>query len=132
MKVSATLTNKYNDHQVSVQTDDTIQVLKISSKSSGYGSSINGAELLLLSLATCFCNDIYREAKLKNINVSEVSVICNAEFGAAGEAGVNFIYKANVISDALPEQMDELIRHTDKVAEIHKTLRQGINISLIT
>jgi len=43
-----------------VQTDNDFKPITIEPKATGYGSSINGGELLLLALATCFCNDIYR------------------------------------------------------------------------
>jgi len=99
-------------------------------KIAAYGSSINGGELLLLSLATCFCNDIYREAAKKNISVSGVEVGFTGEFGGEGEPGFNFQYKAKVISTAPAEDVDALILHTDQIAEIHNTLRKGINITL--
>jgi organic hydroperoxide reductase OsmC/OhrA len=38
------------------------------------GSSINGGELLFAALATCFCNDLYREAAQRGINVQDVDV----------------------------------------------------------
>lgn len=131
MKVSATIKNKLNEHAVVVQTNDAAKEVDIPAKSTGYGSSLNGAELLLLSLATCFCNDIYREAAKRNIRVSGVDVEVAGEFGAEGEPGFNFQYKATVSSDASPEEIEKLIDDTDKIAEIHKTLRQGLNISLI-
>jgi uncharacterized OsmC-like protein len=80
-----------------VSTNGQRKNILIPSKDSGYGSSINGGELLLLSLAVCYCNDIYREAVKRSINIFEVEVEV----------------------------------YTDTIAEIHKTLRQGINIKLI-
>ena len=32
-------------------------------KSPGRGSAVNGGEFLVLALATCYCNDLYREAE---------------------------------------------------------------------
>jgi uncharacterized OsmC-like protein len=105
--------------------------LIIQPKVSGFGSSINGGELLLLSLATCFCNDIYREAAKLNIVVSAVEVGCSGNFGAEGEAGYNFEYVVEVKSDAEPVAIKALIQHTDRIAEIHNTLRSGVNVTLI-
>ncbi len=48
-----------------------------------------------------------------------------------GQAGSNFQYKASVKSAADPQLIEELIKHTDKVAEIQNTLRQGVNITLL-
>ena len=131
MKVSASLKNELNKHEIIVSTNGDSKSISISSKISGYGSSINGAELLLLSLATCYCNDIYREAAKKNIFVVEVEVEVTGDFGAEGEPGRNFQYKPIIKSDASPEQLEELINHTDAIAEIHKTLRLGLDITLL-
>jgi uncharacterized OsmC-like protein len=131
MKVSATLNNKHNEHHVTVTTDGNSKTISIPSKPSGYGSSVNGAELLLLSLATCYCNDIYREAAKRNITVTEVSVEFTGDFGGEGEPGFNFQYKPHISSNATPEQLKQLINDTDAIAEIHKTLRQGLKVTLI-
>ena len=131
MKVVANLNNKQNEHHVTVITDGNSKTISIPSKPSGYGSSVNGAELLLLSLATCYCNDIYREAAKRNITITEVVVECTGDFGGEGEPGFNFQYKPHIKSNATPEQLEQLISDTDAIAEIHKTLRQGLQITLI-
>ena len=130
MKISASINSKLNQHNIQVQTNGAAKEIHIAVKTSGYGSSINGGELLLLSLATCFCNDIYREAAKKNINVSGVEVDFTGEFGKDGEPGSNFNYKAHVVSDAPADVIQELIEHTDGIAEIHNTLRKGLDITL--
>ncbi|MBS1502153.1 MAG: OsmC family peroxiredoxin, partial [Bacteroidetes bacterium] len=55
MKISASIKNEFNQHTVVVKTNDAAKEITIAPKSTGYGSSVNGAELLMLSLATCFC-----------------------------------------------------------------------------
>lgn len=131
MKIAATVINRQHQHDVEVSTDGLSKAIVIPSRPSGFGSSVNGGEMLLLSLATCYCNDIYREAEKMDIRVSAVEVTCTGEFGAAGQPGFNFQYKVKVAADALPEQVAQLIRHTDAVAEIQNTLRQGITIQLV-
>jgi len=130
MKVSASIKNSFGKNEISVATNSVIKTLTIAPKDSGYGSSVNGAELLLLSLATCYCNDIYREATKRGIQVDEVTVDCSSEFGAEGETGKNFYYKPLIKADATPEQIEELIKFTDGIAEIHKTIRMGLEIYL--
>ncbi|WP_461101825.1 OsmC family protein [Spirosoma koreense] len=130
--MSATISSKFEHHEIVVQTNGDSKTVQIAAKPSGYGSSINGGELLLLSLATCFCNDIYREAARRNMTVSEVKVVVTGEFGDVGEPGRNFSYQASVVADAPPEAIAELIAHTDRIAEIHNTLRQGLSITLIS
>jgi uncharacterized OsmC-like protein len=130
MKMSATIKNRFNNHETFVRTNDTEKEMQIPPKDSGFGSSVNGGELLLLSLATCFCNDLYREAAKRKITITDINVEVACEFGLEGEAGKNFTYKANIIADASQKEIEELIAATDKVAEIHNTLRQGVSITL--
>ncbi|WP_020595586.1 OsmC family protein [Spirosoma panaciterrae] len=128
--MSASIHSAFNQHDVIVQTNGATKELTISTKASGFGSAINGGELLLLSLATCFCNDIYREASKRNIVVEGVDVTVSGEFGADGEPGFNFTYQARVKSDAPAAEIDALIQHTDQIAEVHNTLRNGLSIRL--
>ncbi|MPR33114.1 OsmC family protein [Salmonirosea aquatica] len=130
MKISAHITSSLHQHEATVQTNDSAKELQIPAKSTGYGSSVNGGELLMLALATCFCNDIYREAAKRRMVVTGVEVSVSGEFGAEGEPGTNFSYQASVASDASPAEIEDLIRHTDQVAEIQNTLRKGLAITL--
>lgn len=130
MKISASVKSEFNNLQTTVQTNSVSQELKVPPKATGYGSSINGGELLMLSLATCFCNDIYREAAKRKILITSVGVEVNGEFGGEGEPGFNFTYRADVVADAPDDMIKELIEHTDRVAEIHNTLRKGVNVTL--
>lgn len=131
MKISASLKRNINHQDVVVQTVGIAKGKKISPKSSGLESSVNGAEGLLLSFATCFCNDLYREAGNRNIYISGMEVTFSGDFGAEGEARNNFTYRANVMSDAPALEIHELIRCTDQIGEIQNTLRKGVAITLI-
>lgn len=131
MKITATVDSKHNLQEAVVETQGHTQNLHLPVKSSGFGSAVNGGELLMLSLATCFCNDIYREAAKKGIPISGVEVGCSGDFGAEGEPGSNFAYTVKIHSEADPEVVRELIRHTDQVAEVHNTLRKGLAVKLL-
>jgi uncharacterized OsmC-like protein len=48
---------------------------------------------LALSLAVCYCNDIYREVEKRNLKINKVEGELTSEFGSEGEAGRNFRYK---------------------------------------
>jgi organic hydroperoxide reductase OsmC/OhrA len=130
MKISATIKNELNSNVTLVSTNDQSKSISIAPKETGFGSSINGGELLALSLAVCYCNDIYREAAKRNLRVTKVHVEVTTDFGSEGEAGHSFRYKPTIESTATSKELQELIEHTDSVAEIHKTLRQGVNIQL--
>ncbi|TGE28211.1 OsmC family protein [Hymenobacter metallicola] len=130
MRISARVSSHPSGHETSVQTGSVVQVLAVPPKTSGPGSAVNGGELLLLALATCFCNDLYREAAKRSLTVTAVEVECSGDFDGEGEAGRNFTYRATVTADAPAADIEALIRHTDQVAEVHKTLRNGVPITL--
>ncbi len=130
MKISAQVQNSSGRHDVLVRTDGVERTLSIPPKPSGAGSGVNGGELLFLALATCYCNDIYREAARRKIAVESVEVTVDGEFGKEGEPGRNIIYQANVSAHASEREIRELIAHTDRVAEIQNTLRGGTSVRL--
>jgi organic hydroperoxide reductase OsmC/OhrA len=124
MNVSARVINKKGEHTVALRTDERAQSLAIAPKPDGFGSSANGGELLFLALATCYCNDLYREARKRGIEIRSVEVEVTGEFGGEGEAARNIGYKASVAANAPKEAILALMRHTDSVAEIQNTLRR--------
>jgi uncharacterized OsmC-like protein len=78
---------------------------------------------LFLALASCYCNDIYREAAKRNIKVERVEVEVNGDFGTEGEPAQNVTYRAKVFAQASENEIRELMKVTDTVAEIQNTLR---------
>ncbi|MGE5248887.1 MAG: OsmC family protein, partial [Bacteroidota bacterium] len=104
--------------------------LTIPPRAGGFGSSANGGELLFLALATCYCNDIYREAARRGIAVEQVEVEVEGEFGAEGEPGRNLTYRAMISAQATEQEIQDLARYTDGVAEVQNTLRAGVPIQL--
>lgn len=124
MKYSAQIKNAPGDHQVTVKLGEKEQTLAIPPREKG-GLSITGGELLFLALATCYCNDIYREAIKFGMKVEAVDVEVEGDFEAAGMPAANIVYRAKVRADATEEKIRELMLHTDAIAEIHKTIRLG-------
>lgn len=130
MKITANIQNRLGQHEVLLTTNDKSHSIVIPPKSGGPGSSVNGGELLFLALATCYCNDIYREAAKRNIQVEKVEVKVSGDFGAEGATAQNVVYSAKVHAKGTDEEIRELMRHTDSVAEIQNTLRAGIDVIL--
>ena len=130
MKITAKVENSKDNHQVTVQTNDNVHSIAIPPKSTGYGSSANGGELLFLALATCYCNDIYREAAKRNMKVERVEVNVEGDFGAEGEHARNVTYQARVFAQASEEEIRELMEFTDTVSEIQNSLRIGTPVIL--
>ncbi len=84
----------------------------------------------MLALATCYCNDIYREAARSNIPVDSIEVEARADFEGVGLAATNITYRARIESSASDAEINALLRQTDAVAEIHNTVRAGESVSL--
>jgi len=130
MKIAARVSNSVSGHTLEVETDGRKQSIAIAPKTAGRGSSVNGGELLFAALATCFCNDLYREAAKRAIEVREVNVEVTGTFGNPGDPGRNVTYRVRVDADAPQETIDDLIRTTDTVTEIQNTLRAGCAVRL--
>lgn len=131
MLITATITNLAKENSISVSTNGIEKNISIPGKIEGRGSSVNGGELLFLSLATCFCNDIYREAARRNMEIVSVDVTVTGQFGKEGEAGSEISYEATITAPGNSQQeIDDLILHVDRIAEIHNTLRKGVNVLL--
>jgi organic hydroperoxide reductase OsmC/OhrA len=130
MKISARVESSHGQHHVSLATNDQAHSIQIAPKPAGFGSSANGGELLFLALATCYCNDIYREAAKRGVNVQRVEVEVAGEFGAEGDPAQNITYGAKVWAHAPDQAIRDLMSHTDRVAEIQNTLRLGVTVTL--
>ena len=130
MRISALVTNGQGTHDVSVATGDSAKTLTIRCRDGGFGSSINGGEFLMLALATCYCNDLYREAARLGVSVESVEVKASADFEGVGLAAGNIRYSARVVSPAPDADVARLLRETDAVAEVHNTVRAGATVTL--
>ncbi len=130
MNIHARVENSEGQHHVTLTTNDKSHSIDIPPKSTGFGSSANGGELLFLALATCYCNDVYREAQKRNIVVEKVEVEVSGDFGAEGEPAKEITYHAQIRAKGSEEELRALMEYTDTVAEIQNTLRIGRPVTL--
>ncbi len=134
MRISARVESSYNRHRVTLGAGDDarelVRDLAITPKASGYGSSVSGGELLFVALATCYCNDLYREAAGWNVEIERLEVTVTGEFGTAGEPAKNVSYTVKVAARGGEDDVRALLEHTDRVAEVHNTLRVGTPVTL--
>jgi len=130
VNISALVRSAASRHEVVVCTGNAEQSISVPPKASGQGSNVNGGEFLMLALATCYCNDVYREAARLGIRIDSVEVEASAEFPGIGLAATNIVYRAKVSSPAAASEIAELLRVTDAVAEVHNTVRAGVPVVL--
>jgi len=131
MEITAIVKNSSRHHEALVRAGDTAQTVAIAPKAQGCGSAVSGGELLVLALATCYCNDLYREAQRLGIDLRGVEVEASARFEGAGLAANHIRYRARLDTTATPPQIERLLREADAVAEVHNTLRVGTPVDLI-
>lgn len=131
MQITAIVTNSAAGHDVVVRTGNSAQPLRVPPKNAGKGSAINGGEFLMLALATCYCNDLYREAERLGVPIDGVEVEASAEFPGVGLAATNITYRASVSSPVAHSVLAQLLCETDAVAEVHNTVRSGVPVELV-
>ena len=130
MRSVARIHNSEGQHTAEVSAGKHTASISIASKLSGFGSSVSGGELLMLAMATCFCNDIYREALQMNIEVVSVDVECSGDFPAEGAPATGVRYTAKITARAPEQQIRELAIRTDREAEVQNTVRAGTPVEL--
>lgn len=130
MQIRATLSNTATGHTLVTTSGNDDHPLAIDAKPGGRGSAVNGGELLCAAVATCFCNDLFREAPRFDIEVIDVAVRAHAVFGGPGDPARHIGYAVEVTAVGEESAIRDLVRHTDSVAEIHNTLRLGLPVLL--
>jgi len=129
MEISAHVFNGSGSHRANVTTAGSSQPVPVAARATGAGSAVNGGEFLMLALATCYCNDLYREAARMNIAVDAVEVEARADFDGIGLGAANITYRARIESPASDAEIEALLDRTDAVAEVHNTLRAGTAVA---
>jgi organic hydroperoxide reductase OsmC/OhrA len=85
MEIRAQVRNRYGEHEAILTTNGESRPIAIAPRTSGCASNANGGELLFLALATCYCNDICREAAKRGIAVEQGA--CVSIVNRGGTAG---------------------------------------------
>ena len=130
MKYTASMYSVDGKLDVLMTKGDKQNKVEIAPHQKGFGSSISGGEILFLAIATCYCNDLYREGVKLGIEVDNVEVDVDGDFMAAGEPALNVQCKIKVSAHASEAQIHALVTHTDSIAEIPMSLRNGTAITL--
>jgi uncharacterized OsmC-like protein len=96
----------------------------------GGGLGFNGGQLLYLSVAACWSNDLYREAGTMGIDLDGVEITVDGDFPGRG-SGSTPISVDVVVHTAAPEaKVRELIAEVERVAEIPRAIRHATPIEV--
>jgi uncharacterized OsmC-like protein len=98
--------------------------------SGGLGIGFNGGELLFLAIGACYTNDLYREAAKRDLQLKSVKVEVEGDWGGDPVRAQNVLYEVRVEANGSQEEILDLIKHTDRLAEIHNSLRMGTQVTL--
>jgi len=126
VRAIARIHNSFGKHDVKLSMGDRSSSIDIAPKPAGLGSSISGGELLVLALATCYCNDLYREAAKLGIEVSHVDVECSADFPTEGVPAEKITFTTRITAKATEAEIQQLATQADRLAEIQNTVRAAI------
>jgi uncharacterized OsmC-like protein len=96
----------------------------------GLGIGFNGGELLFLAIGACYTNDLYREAAKRSMILKSVRVDVDGDWGGDPVRAQNVTFSVRVEAKASQKEILELIEDTDRVAEIHNSLRAGTKVVL--
>lgn len=96
----------------------------------GGGLGFNGGELLHLAVAGCVSNDLFREADSRGIVLTRVIVTAEGQFGGDPAVSTGIAYRVEVDVDAADDDLRDLVRHVDEIAEIPTSLRRGTKVRL--
>ena len=96
----------------------------------GQGMGFSGGQLLLLALGACYANDIFREAVKRDLEVLGVRVVVECDWEGDPPRATNVRYSTRVEAEAPEDEIMDLIHHVDEIAEVHGTLRGGVDVEL--
>ena len=96
----------------------------------GGGLGFNGGQLLYMSIAACWSNDLYREATTMGIVLDGVEITVDGDFPARGSGSTPITVDVTVRSSAPEERIRELIAEVERVAEIPRAIRDATPIEV--
>ena len=91
----------------------------------GGGLGFNGGQLLYMSIAACWSNDLSREAATMGIDLDGVEITVDGDFPSRGSGSTPITVDVVVRSQAPETKVRVLIAEVERVAEIPRAIREG-------
>jgi organic hydroperoxide reductase OsmC/OhrA len=102
------------------------------SAAGGRGLGFSGGQLLYLSIAACYSNDLYREASTRGIELTRVAVTVDGDFPARGSASTPIAVDVELDGEAPRADLEALLEEVDRIAEIPASIRGTTPVALRT
>jgi putative redox protein len=96
----------------------------------GGGLGFNGGELLYLAIGGCVSNDLFREAATRGVRLSHVRIRVSGDFGGDPVVSDPVSYDVEIVGDAPTAELEDLVAHVDRIAEIPNSVRNGTPVTL--
>lgn len=96
----------------------------------GRGLGFNGGQLLYLAIGGCVSNDLFREAAARGIELTNVRVVVRGDFVGDPAVSDDVSYDVELAGAATTDELDQLARHVDAIAEIPNSVRFGTKVNL--
>src|SRR3954447_6132719 len=96
----------------------------------GRGIGFNGGQLLSLAVAGCVSNDLFREADLEGIDLRQVRVRVDGDFGGDPPVSTDISYDVELSGNASEQELRNLADKVDRIAEIPNSLRGGTQVTM--
>ena len=91
---------------------------------------LTGGHLLHLAVAACVSNDLFREAKARDLTLTTVRVTASGGFEGHPCRSTGVHYAVELEGDAPTSDLEDLLAHVEDVAEIPAVLRHGATVRL--
>ena len=96
----------------------------------GRGLGFNGGQLLYLAIGGCVSNDLFREAAARGIDLTTVRVVVRGDFTGDPAVSDDVSYDVELAGAATTDELEQLARHVDAIAEIPNSVRLGTKVNL--
>jgi len=96
----------------------------------GRGLGFNGGQLMYLAIGGCVSNDLFREADARGIRLTNVRVVVHGDFSGNPPVSDAVSYDVELAGPATAEELEQLVRLVDGIAEIPNSVRRGTQVKL--
>jgi putative redox protein len=95
------------------------------------GLGFNGGQLLYLSVAACYSNDLYREAEARGIVLRRVALEVSGAFAGRGSPSEPIEVRLALAGDAPEADLADLVDEVDRIAEIPGSIRGTTSVTIV-